>query len=359
MPPTPSLLPLVGLLLLAPSCSTPSSVGPDSSPASGSPLERFEFTRIEMGMDFRIVLYTADRAHATTAATAAFNRIRALNAIFSDYEEDSELSQLSQSSGQDHPVPLSPDLWIVLERAQSLADQTEGAFDVTVGPYVSLWRRARRNRELPRPDFLERARASVGHPKLILDPQHRTATLTSPRMRLDLGGIAKGYAMDQALIVLRLHGVTSALVSGGGDIVASAPPPNQPGWRIALTPLDTPDAPPSEYALLSHRALSTSGDLFQHVVINNVRYSHIINPKTGIGLTDQSMVTVIARDSLTADSLATALSVLPPSQGLALLRKYPGTEARIARRPSTSTEVHSSKHFSRYLAPAHLKKPAH
>ena len=330
----------ITLLGLASACAT----RPESAP------RRFEFTRAEMGMEFRIVLYAPTPGHASAAATAAFDRIHALNAIFSDYEEDSELTQLSRSAGQGHAVPLSAELWDVLTRAQALSVRTGGAFDVTVGPHVTLWRRARRQREPPRADLLERARQAVGHDKLVLDPKGRTATLKAPRMRLDLGGIAKGYAMDAALRVLNERGIRSALVSGGGDMVLGDPPPGKRRWRIALAPLDAPDAPPVDHLEIARCALATSGDSFQHVVIEGKRYSHIVDPRTGEALTDHSLVRVVAPDSTTADSLATAISVLGPEQGLELAGKYRGVEVRIVRRPGEEVEIHQSQGFQELLS---------
>lgn len=316
-----------------------------------TPLGRHEFHRTEMGMDVRIVLYAANATTAQTAALAALDRIRELNAIFSDYEDDSELSRLSRTAGRNQSVPLSPELWQVLLRSQALARKSHGAFDVTVGPAVSLWRRARRTRELPRPDQLARARAATGYTRLELNPSNHTARLISPNMRLDLGGIAKGYALDEALRVLQRHGIRSALVNAGGDLVASDPPPGAKGWRIALGSLRGPDVPPTEWVLLARRALATSGDLFQFVEIDGARYSHIVDPRTGIALTARRLVHVLAPDGCTADGLSTALSVLAPSDGLALARSTPRVQARIVHLEHDEARITQSPGFARYLAP--------
>jgi thiamine biosynthesis lipoprotein len=133
-------------------------------------------------------------------------------------------------------------------------------------------------------------------------------------MKLDLGGIAKGYAADEALKILKNHGITRALVAAAGDIVVSAPPPEKSGWQIEI------DSPP-KIIPLANSAVSTSGDLFQHVELDGIRYSHIVDPRTGIGLTNQITVTVIAANSTTADALATAVSVLGAEKGRALAKK--------------------------------------
>jgi thiamine biosynthesis lipoprotein len=314
-------------------------------------LSRFEFTQPQMGLPFRIVFYAADQSSADAAARAAFARISQLNGILSDYDTDSELSRLSRTASEGRAVPVGADLWFCLERSQALAARTGGAFDATVGPLVSLWRKARREKKLPRPDLLAEARAAVGWEKLRLDPKARAATLLVPNMRLDLASVAKGLAVDEALQVLRARGVTRALVAGAGDMAAGDPPPGRKGWRIEVASLDATNAPPSRFVLLRRAALATSGDLFQHVEIDGVRYSHIVDPRTGLGLTDHSLVTVIARDCATANSVATAASVLGPRAGLRLIEATPDAAGRIVRKPGTDIEAFESRRFSHHLDP--------
>jgi thiamine biosynthesis lipoprotein len=308
---------------------------------------RYEFQQPEMGVPFRIVLYAPSQNAAEGAAAAAFQRVKQLSDIMTDYDSDSELSRLSQTSGQDKEVAVSPDLWRVLERAQQLAERSHGAFDVTVGPCVNLWRFARRQGTMPDPARLARARLAVGYTKMRLDPLRHTVKLLAPDMRLDLGGIAKGYAVDQALKSLGRRGITSALVSGGGDMAVSGPPPGKEGWRIELPPLDASNAPAARFVLLSHAGVSTSGDLFQRLEINGQRYSHIIDPRTGVGLTDHSLVTVIAPDDFTADGLTKVASVLPPKEALKFIRQSPGVAVRIVRKPGAKVEVYEAR-FRQY-----------
>jgi len=269
---------LLILPLLATSC--------DTLPTAATQTDRFEFHETEMGLPFRIVLYATSQKAAQDASAAAFQRVKQLNDIMTDYDESSELSRLSRTSGHNQSVPVSPDLWAVLARAQELARQSQGAFDVTVGPYVTLWRFARREGKLPDPVRLAKARLAVGYDKMQLDPARHAVKLLAPNMHLDLGGIAKGYAVDQALKCLTSLGVASALVSGGGDMAVSGAPPGKQGWRIELPPLDASNAPPVRFVVLNHAGISTSGDLFQRLEIGGVRYSHIVDPRTGIGLTE-------------------------------------------------------------------------
>jgi thiamine biosynthesis lipoprotein len=330
---------LLAILLLA-TCATASRSARD--------LQRFEFGEPQMGLPFRIVLYATDKVTAEAAARAAFDRIRQLNDIMSDYEDDSELSRLSRTAGSGQAVRVSDELWFVLKRAQKLAERTDGAFDVTVGPVVSLWRKARRERNLPDAERLASAVQAVGHRKMRLDARSHTVELLAPRVRLDLGAIAKGYAADEALKVLRRLGITRALVAGGGDMALGDPPPGRKGWRVEIAPLDTTNAPPARFVLLANAGLATSGDLFQHVEIDGKRYSHIVDPRTGMGLTDHSLVTVIAPDGITADSLATAVSVLGPEKGVKLVEDTKGAAVHITRLPGNQIEVSESRRFERY-----------
>ncbi len=322
--------------------------------------ERFTFSQIEMGTKFTLTFYAEDVEAANTASAAAFARIGELNALLSDYDEASELSRLSASSPHKTPVPVSDELWTVLTHAQRLARQTDGAFDVTVGPVVRLWRRARRQRELPESERLAQELAAVGFENVALEESGQTVQLQATGMRLDLGGIAKGYAADEALSVLQDHGITRALVDAGGDVVAGDPPPGESAWRIAIA-MPTVEMPTttiptvsgrneqaadakSRYVFLANAAVAQSGDTWQSVEIDGRRYSHIVDPRTGIGLTNQLAVTVIAPDGISADSLASALSVLEAERGLQLIEELEETEALLVPRPEENAppEEHAS-----------------
>lgn len=284
---------------------------------------RFEFTQVHMGTEFKIILYAPDADAAAQASNAAFDRISTLDTIMSDYNPGSELMRLSQRAGG--PAErVSDDLFRVLSQAQELARRSNGTFDITVGPVVRLWRLARAQRQVPDTARLAQALKLVGYKNLRLDQRNGTAELLKPGMLLDLGGIAKGYAVDQAIAVLKARGILSALVAAAGDIAASAPPPGHHGWVIGIAPLDPQDKTVNRFFLLHDGAVSTSGDSEQHMDVAGVRYSHIINPKTGLGLTGHSSVTVVAANGITSDSLATAVSVLGPERGLELVKTFPG-----------------------------------
>ena len=297
-----------------------------------------------MGVEFEVVLYAHDRATADKALEAAFARIGQLDRIMSDYDADSELSRLSATAPTQEPVPLSADLWAVLKHAQSASERSDGAFDVTAGPLTKLWRRARRQKELPTDEQIARAQAATGYQQLELDAEHRTARLLKPEMRLDLGGIAKGYAADEALATIDKLGIKRALVRASGDIAVSGPPPGEKGWKIGIAPLDA-EAAPTQFVWLANQAISTSGDARQHLAIGGKRYSHIIDPRTGWGIEGRRSVTVIARRGIESDALATAVSVLEPKSGIQLIEATPDASVLIVVEQDGREETYASRRF--------------
>jgi thiamine biosynthesis lipoprotein len=310
------------------------------------PLERFEFSEPHMGTLFRIVLFAPNGGAAKKAAKEAFARIAELDGIMSDYRPASELMQLCKKAGGD-PVKVSADLFAVLARAQEISKRSGGAFDVTVGPIVRLWRKARRTRQLPSTADLKRALALVGYEKIRLDTQKRTVQLLVMGMLLDLGGIAKGYAADAALEVLRRHGIRQALIAAGGDIRVGDAPPGKKGWKIGIAPLKNPDDPPEQFIWLTDAAVSTSGDSRQFVEIAGKRYSHIVDPKTGMGLVGRRSATVIAHPI--ADGLATTCCVLGPEKFLKFIDAMPGTAAMYVYEKDEKIISLGSKGFGKYL----------
>ena len=315
------------------------------SAMSAEPLKtRFEFSRTEMATPIRIVLYTTDNATAAKAADAAFSRFHQLNAILSDYDPQSELRRLCDTSGGGKAAHVSDDLWRVLSEAQNLSERSQGAFDVTIGPVVHYWRNARRTKELPSPKTIQRALQRVGYQSVRLDPKQHTVELLGPKMRLDLGGIAKGYAVDEAMAVLGEHGVTRMLVDAGGNLGLGDPPPGKSGWRIGIAPPKV-HSPPREYLRLANCDLSTSGDLWQYAIIDGTRYSHLIDPRTGMALTDHSSVTVVGPNGLCTDGLSSAVAILGPKEGLPLVEATPGVAAFIVRIEDGVERTYESKRW--------------
>jgi thiamine biosynthesis lipoprotein len=308
------------------------------------PLTRFAFTEPHMGTRFRILVYAPEEAVANKASKAAFARIAALDASMSDYQPASELMRLCAQAGGP-PTKVSDELFVVLERADQVSRLSEGAFDVTVGPIVRLWRRSRRTLRLPEPDKLAEARALVGYQNVKLDAHNHTVQLLKPGMQLDLGGIAKGYAADEALKVLAKHGITRALVAAGGDIAVNDPPPGQTGWDIAIAPLPGADKNAPRHLRLHHAAVSTSGDAEQYVEIDGKRYSHIVDPRTGLGLVGRMSATVVAPHGIISDSMTKVVAVLGPERGMKIIESVEGVSSRLVRVTDQGTETVVSKRF--------------
>ncbi|MBI4907382.1 MAG: FAD:protein FMN transferase [Acidobacteria bacterium] len=273
-------------------------------------LQRFEAVEPHMGTLVRITLYAGDEGQARRGFQTAFLRIHQLDEMCSDYNPASEINRL--------PARVSPDLFRILTLAQRLARETGGAFDVTAGPLIRVWRQARRHQRLPTPEALAEARAVSGYQ--LLSIRRGIATLTKPGMQLDLGGIAKGYAAQAALDVLRKNGVSRAIIAISGDLAIGDPPPGEQGWRVRVEP-----NPGHEQTLiLRNRCVSTSGDREQYMQVDGVRYSHIIDPRTGQALRNHRGVTVIGRNGALVDAWAKALCILgdqaPPRNGIRVLR---------------------------------------
>jgi thiamine biosynthesis lipoprotein len=316
------------------------------TPDTPTKLKRFEFTETHMGAPFRIVLYASNDEAAKKAAKAAYARVAELNGIMSDYQPTSELMKLCEKAGGE-PVGVSADLFEVLQQSEQFAKITGGAFDVSIGPLSRLWRKARRTGELPAEDAIAKAGVLVDYRKIKLNPKDRTVQLLLPGMQHDLGGIGKGYAADAALAVLKRHGISRAMVAAGGDIAVGDAPPDALAWKIGIAPLKNPDAEATHYLALKNASVSTAGDAEQFLEFKGKRYSHIIDPKTGYGVTGRRSVTVIASNATTSDGLDTGLCVLGIERGLNVVERLPGIAALFV----FGGETKESARFKSYLWP--------
>ena len=334
-------------------CILAAAAGTGTTRAADPAPERFAFESKHMGTLFELTLYAPTRDAAESAAKAAFRRIAELDKTLSDYDPGSEaMTVCRQAAGTPGtPFIVGDDLFAVLTAADRVSRQTGGAFDATVGPLTKLWRLTRRTQVLPDPAELAAARAKVGYAKLTLDPGHNTVAFAVPGMQLDFGGIAKGFAADEVVKLLRArHQLTAVLVAAGGDITAADPPPGQPGWLVDIRPLAA--GRPARRLTLANAAVSTSGDLDQVALVNGVRHSHVLDPKTGLGLTGRRSVTVIAPTGTLADSLTKAASVLPAADAVKLIDTIPGAAVySVVRDPETTPEVETaSQRFADFLA---------
>lgn len=311
------------------------------------PLERFEYTRLCMGVQAKITLFAREESHAFHGAAAAFGVIAQLEASMSDYRRDSELSRLSLLP-VNQPAVISRELSEVLTLSQMVAQDSGGAFDVTVGPLVSQWREARTRRKLPDTSDRLAAMARVGWQSMELDADARSVRLKKAGMKLDLGGVAKGYAAQRAVDELRMRGMSRCLVALAGDVVAGDPPPGAEGWAVEMPEMAREEN--REGILLANAAISTSGNAEQFIDIDGVRYSHIVDPRTGLGLTAARTVTVLAPSGELADAISTALCVAGPEWMHPMTEIHPGIA--ILMIDATTTIIHDPRHRFRLLTSA-------
>jgi len=300
-----------------------------------SPLHRVHLDHPSMGTRFQITVFHSDRDHATAWVRQAWNRIDQIDQVCSDWKESSELRQLCRSAPHLKPVVVSADLLQVMQKALEIAQASEGAFDPTVGGLVRLWRRCHRAGRLPRDHEVEKARKGMGIDGIIIDEAASTIQLLREGVAIDLGGIAKGHAVQQVFQLLERQGIRHLIIDGGGDLVLGDPPPGRRGWRIAIGASNqqasnqqaSSNATPLKLLIAGRAAVATSGDATGFTEIEGRRYSHILDPSSGLGIEGPHQVTVISTDGAIADALATAISVLEPQAAADLLRRFPGSAA--------------------------------
>lgn len=318
--------------------------------ANSVKLTRYTGSRIRMGVPFNITVYARGETIAIAAMDDAYRRIKELNKIFSDYNPHSEVRRIEEKAEAGKPISISEDLRILLEKSIAISRQTNGTFDVTVSPVVKLWRRADRSGKKPTPAQIQAASARVGWEHLKVVACTSTLTFQKPGMELDFGAIAKGYACDEALEVLAGHGIKRALVEAGGDMTCGDPPPGKNGWTIALPAYGDRKDEKARYLVVANAGVATSGDLYQFSEFGGIRYSHIIDPDEGKGLTSRSRVTVIAPNGTEADALATAVSVLGPKKGLCLVESLKSVEMMMVyQNEEGSFQTVASEGFAKYF----------
>ena len=295
-----------------------------------------------MGTEVGMVLYAVDSIAAVEAMELAFARITDLNNLLSDYLTESELSQLSNTHNQS--VQVSDDLWQVLYTAQEISHASAGAFDVTVGPLTLLWRRAMRRAMLPDSTDLDEAMTAVSYESLQLDLVSQTVRLQKDNMRIDLGGVAKGYIADQALEVLVREGFPRAAVDVGGDISLGDVPPHSDGWSVKVFSEESETGD----MILKNCGIAVSGDSYRYLDYQGVKYSHILDPNTGYGVTHERKVAVIAPNAMIADAWASAYSVMDWRVIPLSIQEWDGLSIRIVEPDGTGLrELETGKFIGR------------
>ncbi|WP_238808461.1 FAD:protein FMN transferase [Emticicia aquatica] len=262
---------------------------------------------------FRIILYAHDSSTAINASQKAFIKLDELNLALSDYREDSEINRLCQKSGTGEFIKVSNDLWQILKESVKAEKLSKGYFDITIGPMTQLWRRMKRQKQLPSQHQIDEARAKIGIKNIIFNSKNQSIQLTKKGMRIDFGGIGKGFAEDEMMKILEQNGVKSAMIEAGGNILISDSPTDTPkGWEIIIK---------KQKFYLKNCGVSTSGDAFQFVEIDGNKYAHILDPKTGLGFSQPHQISVIATNGTTSDWLSTALYLMNKKEGEKLAKQ--------------------------------------
>ena len=296
--------------------------------AQPAPQTRFAFHRGLMGTQFNVILCAPDSLTAQRANVSMSARMDSLNQIMSDYLDGSEINRLSATAGAGRWVPVSPELFDVLQKAKRIAQLSKGRFDPTVGPLSLLWRRAVRRGEFPSAKVRRRARRAVGYKLMDLDSATRSVKLRRAGMRLDVGGIGQGFAIDEGMKVLHRFGIRSALLDIGGDILVGDPPPGTGGWRVNIGSGGGRGSD-TITILLKNAAITTSGDTYRFLEYSGQRYSHIVNPRSGLGLRHFVRTTVLAPEGYRADALTKVFSVAGLLQSRRLLKSFSSVKVLI------------------------------
>jgi FAD:protein FMN transferase len=312
-------------------------------------LQKYSFNQPKMGSPFKIVVYANDSTPLAQAVKKAYAYVDTLNAIFSDYDGTSEISVLAKSYIPKEWINISPTLWTVLKLARQAAKDSKGAFDISVGNIVKHWRKVRKEKRKPHADSLKFALNKTGFHHLEIDEKQPKIRFHTEGVLLDFGGIVKGYAAQEVVRILTESGFPSCFADAGGDIAFGSKPPDKDYWSIGVTLPNSENQLFESFILLKNKAIATSGDMYNFTEIEGVRYSHIVNPKTGLGLTHQRNVTVIAQDGATADWLATACSVLSPKKALKLVKLYPEAALLIVENRKEGIKMWQSEGLFKYF----------
>jgi thiamine biosynthesis lipoprotein len=290
--------------------------------ASASDLGFVHKKKYAMGTVFEIVAYDSSLPRTSAAIDKAFDEIIRLDKLLSNYQPDSELSILNRSA-HFRRTTVSADLYRIVEESVTYSRISEGKFDITVAPLVDLWKTALREGTMPSASQLVEARNCIGYNKIEMFPPHQLE-LQSPCLRIDVGGIGKGYAVDRAAQVLRASGISRALIDAGGStIYALGCPPGRPGWLVHMR---DPSGHVDPQVMLNDNSLSTS-EQSPPGVLQNSAAGHIIDPGSGTPVKASFAVSVIAGTATASDALSTALLLTGPEEGKKIVETINGSAA--------------------------------
>lgn len=306
-----------------------------------------------MGTLARLTAIADRRESADAALEAGRQALHEVNRLMSDYLDESEIGRLNRASAGEM-IALSPTTWHCLRKSLEISAQSEGAFDVTCRPLIRLWREAAREQRLPTEKEFNAVRTLIGPDKLMLDEAARSVARRLDGVQVDLGGIAKGYALDLAVEAMQAAGARGGLADVGGDVVAFGKRENGQPWRVGVRDPFAADAGAYRFKLqFDAAAVATSGVQERFFEIVGRRYSHILDPRTGQPAEQAPSVTVIAADGLTADAWATALSVLSITEGKRLLARKDASAIEVLwiAGSADAPTIEMTEGFKRYICP--------
>jgi len=319
----PFLLAVYAIAMAAP----PAARGQGHDPQTGDHI--IERSRKSMGTFIEITVWGGDDAAAAQAIEEAFGEFDRLDRMMTTWLPDSEVSLINAAAGGGKPIIVSPELFECLTRAVEYSRLSGGLFDVTVGAFSGTWKFDEDNDgTIPAAPEVEERRKLVGWKDLVLDAKRRSVLLRRKGMKITLGGIAKGFAVDRATQILRKRGMVDFIVRAGGDMYVSGRHGDR-RWRVGIRDPRGPRDAIFAAADVEDMTFSTSGDYERFTVKDGKRYHHILDPRTGYPATASRSVTIMAKDGTLAEGLSKTLFILGPKEGMAFLKKVPGAEAVI------------------------------
>ncbi len=286
---------------------------------------RYEDSRVSMACAYTIVVYGDDRTPFKQIVNAAFDEVDRIDRLMSHYKPDSPVSRVNREAHK-MPVKVDAELFDFIAECLRYSRESDGAFDITVGPLMKTWGFFRGEGRMPSDAELNEARSKIGYQHVSLNPKEQTIFFDRAGVELDLGGIAKGYAVDRAVAALKQHGVASALVSAGGSTIhALGSPPDSLGWEVKIQdPLDQRKS--AATVSLKDQSLSVSGSDEKFFELNGARYSHVMDPRTGRPVQGVLSVAVIAGNGTVGDALDNVFYVFGVERGRESLKKFPASE---------------------------------
>lgn len=292
------------------------------------PAHRVEETRLAMGSTLTLVAWAGDEAKAREAFDAVYREFDRLDGLLSVWKPGSDVTRINEAAGVG-AVPVSPETLEVIETATDVSDRTRGTFDITFGVLADVWKFDHdQDGSVPTVEQIAARLPLVGYRAVVRDKARRTVFLQRKGMRIHLGGIGKGYAVDRGVAILRDHGLRDFMVQAGGDLYVAGGKGDAP-WTLGIADPRNADGPPFATVELRDKTLSTSGDYERSFIKDGVRYHHILDLRTGQPARASRSVTLVTSKAVLADALAKGVFILGPAEGMALIERLPDVEGVI------------------------------